>query len=238
MQHRYPKHKVVKVPEFREVIYDQERWGYLEKLREVAANIMKILIQCGYLPIVHGSVARGDVDRDSDVDVVIPYVASPTLVEACLERGGQRIFRKLIIKATPKSALKVLYELDPSSKLTVSFLLERPSPRELEFYKFGGELSYEEIVKDVRVPGVNKSLVLIVPTERGHKESPVVGYEHYVAKLLGVSIATVMERVEVLSRRDEIGRTGLFFRQVIDPSMPIEEAVREILKKLPQLFNT
>lgn len=234
MYHKYPKHKVVRVPEFRELAYGPERWKLLWELREMAAGIMRDLIQCGYLPIVHGSVARGDVDQGSDVDIVLPYVTSPTLVEACLERGGRKTFRKLIVKATPKSALKVLYELDPNGKLTVSFPLEKPSPRELEFYKFGGELSYEELAKGIRVPGVNKSLVLIVPTERGHKESPVIGYEHYVAKLLGINIATVMERVEVLSRRDEIGRTGLFFKQAVDPSMSVEEVVREVLKKLSQ----
>ncbi|MEM4434783.1 MAG: hypothetical protein QXP10_01760, partial [Sulfolobales archaeon] len=56
-----PKHKVVRVPEFKDVVYGNDRWALLRKLREVAAEVMKVLVQCGYSPIVHGSVARGDV---------------------------------------------------------------------------------------------------------------------------------------------------------------------------------
>lgn len=226
-----PKHKVVKTPEFREVVYSRETWELLERLRGIATSIMKALIECGYSPIVHGSVARGDVDRGSDVDVVIPYVVPPALVEACLERNGLRVYRKFVIRATPKCSLKVLYELDPEGLVTVSYPLESFTPRELEFYRFGGAVTFEDLRRGVRVPGVNKSLVLIVPTERGHAEAPVVGYEHHVAKLLGISIETVLERVEMLSRRDEVGRTGLFLKQALDPSIPIEEVVRRLLRR-------
>ncbi len=231
MSYKVPRHKVARAPEFREVVYDSEQWRLLERLRSVAKELMEVLIRCGYSPIAHGSVARGDVVRESDVDVVIPYVAAPAVVEACLERGGMRIYRKLVVRATPKSALKALYELEPSGRVAVSLPLEDFSPGELEFYKFGGQVSYEELSRGIRAPGVNKSLVLVVPTERGHREAPVVGYEHYVARLLGISIDTVRERVEVLSRRDEVGRTGLFFRVALDPSASIEEVVKEASRR-------
>ncbi|MEM1651291.1 MAG: nucleotidyltransferase domain-containing protein [Sulfolobales archaeon] len=226
-----PKHKVARVPEFKDVVYESERWALLRKLREIAAEVMKTLVRCGYSPIVHGSVARGDVDRDSDVDVVIPYTVAPALVEACLDRGNLRVYRKILVRATPKSALKVVYELTPNGNVTISFPLERFSPRELEFYKFSGSISYEDLTKDVREPGVTKSLILIIPTERGHREAPVMGYEYYVAKLLGVSIDTVRERVEILQRRDEIGRTGLFLKVVLDPSISVEEVAKEVTRK-------
>lgn len=228
---KVPRHKVVRVPEFREVVYDAERWELLRRLRATAAELMGALTRCGYGPIAHGSVARGDVTRDSDVDVVVPYLVAPALVEACLERGGYRVSRKLVVRATPKSALRAVYELDPEGRVTVSFPLEELSPRELEFYRFGGQVSYEELLGGLRVPGVSKSLVLIVPTERGHREAPVVGYEHYVARLLGVSIETVMERVEVLTRRDEVGRTGLFLRVALGPSESVEEVVERLLRE-------
>ncbi len=231
MSYKVPRHKVVRVPEFRDVAYDDERWELLGRLRAVAAELMRVLVECGYGPVAHGSVARGDVVRESDVDVLIPYVVAPAVVEACLERGGLKILGKLVVRATPKSALKALYELDPEGRVTVSFPLEDFSPSELEFYRFGGQVSYEELLGGVRVPGVSKSLVLIVPTELGHREAPVVGYEHYVARILGISVDTVRERVKVLSRRDEVGRTGLFLRIVLDPSVPLEEAVKEVSRR-------
>ncbi|MEM2006772.1 MAG: nucleotidyltransferase domain-containing protein [Sulfolobales archaeon] len=234
MSRKSPRHKVVRVPEFKDVVYGSDRWILLRRLREVAAKVMKILVQCGYSPIVHGSVARGDVDQGSDVDVVIPYAIAPAVIEACLDRGDLRIYKKTLVRATPKSALKVFYELTPSGDVTVSFPLERFSSSELEFYKFGGNISYEELVKDVRTPGVTKSLVLVIPTERGHRESPVVGYEYYVAKLLGISIDTVRERVEVLQRRDEVGRTGLFFKVALDPSVSVEEVIGGVVRRVGQ----
>lgn len=216
---------MVRVPEFRHVAYDDGRWTLLRELRKAAAEVMGVLVYCGYSPTVHGSVARGDVDRGSDVDIVVPYPIAPSVFEVCLDQGGLRVYRKIVVRATPKSALRVIYELTPDGGVAVSFPLERLSPRELEFYRFSGSITYEELARGLRVPGVTKSLVLIVPTDSGHQEAPVVGYEYYVAKLLGVSVATVKERVEVLRRRDEIGRTGLFFKAVLDPSGSIEEAI-------------
>ncbi len=223
-----PKHKVAKVPEFRYVKYDEKRWQLLRELRAKALEVMERLSFCGYSPIVHGSVARGDVDEGSDVDVVIPYTESPSLVELCLERYGTKVFSKVLIKATPKSALRVVYELSPDGRVSVSLPLERLSPQELEFYRFGGELTLDELGRGLRVPGVTKSLILVVPVVDGHLESPVRGYEHYVANVLGVSLNTVLERVKLLTRRDEIGRTGLFFKMILDQAVPIEEVLREL----------
>ncbi|MDW8010561.1 MAG: nucleotidyltransferase domain-containing protein, partial [Sulfolobales archaeon] len=190
-----PKHKVLRVPEFREVEYDNYRWTLLRRLRDAAASLMKALVQCGYLPVLHGSVARGDVDRDSDVDIALLHTTSPAVFEACVDRWGLKVYRKIIVRATPISTMRVVYELSSNGDVVVSIPLEKLSPRELEFYKFGGGISYDELVRNVRVPGVTKSLVLVVPTEKGHREAPVVGYEHYVAKLLGISVDTVLERV-------------------------------------------
>ncbi|MCX8208148.1 MAG: nucleotidyltransferase domain-containing protein [Sulfolobales archaeon] len=226
-----PKHKVLRVPEFREVEYDNYRWTLLRRLRDAAASLMKALVQCGYLPVLHGSVARGDVDRDSDVDIALLHTTSPAVFEACVDRWGLKVYRKIIVRATPISTMRVVYELSSNGDVVVSIPLEKLSPRELEFYKFGGGISYDELVRNVRVPGVTKSLVLVVPTEKGHREAPVVGYEHYVAKLLGISVDTVLERVKVLSRRDSIGRTGLFLKIVLEPSESVEDVVQRELER-------
>ncbi len=227
---KLPKHKVIKTPEFREVIYDNTHWELLESLRSEALRIMEILRRCGFRSITHGSVARGDVDRGSDVDVVIPYPVQPFLVVTCLESYGFNIYGKYIIKATPIATPKAYIELDPKGLRTVSFPLSNLSPREWEFYRFGGLVTYDDLVKNVRVPGVNKSLVLIVPTPRGHIESPVIGYEDYVARVTGVSIDTVMERVKVLTRRDEVGRTGVYLKYVLRPDESFEEAISKLIE--------
>src|SRR5207245_7406557 len=81
---------------------------------------------------------------------------------------------------------------------------------ELEFYKFGGTANMEDLRLGIRRPGCTKRLTLKQPTDNGHIESPIVGRESEVARLLGVSSDIVRERIRVLTRRDTIRRTGVF----------------------------
>jgi len=225
-----PKHKVVRVPEFKEIIYDKSQWELLKDLRREARKIMLALSRCGFSPIVHGSVARGDVSKRSDIDVVIPYTVQPYLVLTCIENSDLHIYSKYIIQATPASTPKAYIELDPEGLKTVSFPLGHLSPREWEFYKFGGLLDTQGLKENKRVPGVNKSLLLIVPTEYGHKEAPVIGYEDFTAKVIGISIETVQERIRVLTKRDMYGRTGVFLKYVLVGDENFEEAFRKLVK--------
>ncbi|MCD6407232.1 nucleotidyltransferase domain-containing protein, partial [Candidatus Aerophobetes bacterium] len=66
-----PREKVVKVWDEREVIYTPKRWAILWEKREKALKIMERLKE--FDPHVYGSVARGDVRKDSDIDIIIPY---------------------------------------------------------------------------------------------------------------------------------------------------------------------
>lgn len=225
-----PRHKVLRVPEFKEVRYSVDRWGLLSRLRAEALKIMGVLIKCGFKPITHGSIARGDVSEGSDVDIVIPYNVQPYEVELCLDVNGIAPSSKYVVQATPTSTPKAYVELDPSGLRTISFPLLHLTPREYEFYRFGGLLSYEELVRGLRVPGVSKQLLLIEPTDYGHRELPVVGYEDYVAKVIGVSLETVLERVKALSKRDVIGRTGVYLKYVLRVDEVFEEAVRTLIK--------
>ncbi len=225
-----PKHKVVRTPEFREVRYSEDRWELLRKFRRDALELMEKLITCGFNPIVHGSIARGDVGPDSDIDVVIPYTVKPYEVELCLEMSNLKPTSKYIVQATPASTPKAYIELDPKGLKNISFPLEDLSPREYEFYLFGGLLNLKDLIRGVRVPGVNKQLVLIIPRDYGHDELPVVGYEGYVARVVRVSLETVKERVEVLSRRDEFGRTGVYLKYVLRPDETFDEALRTLIK--------
>ncbi|MFX0146249.1 MAG: DNA polymerase subunit beta, partial [Candidatus Hodarchaeota archaeon] len=80
----------------------------------------------------------------------------------------------------------------------------------------------------LRVPGVDKRLVMIKPNYKGHDEYSIIGNEHLVAKELKISLNTVKERVKVLLKREKYGRTGVFLKKVID----IQESTEEVLKKL------
>ncbi len=225
-----PKNKVIRSPEFKEVVYDVRRWELLKKLRSEALRIMESLIRCGFKPVIHGSLARGDVDSGSDIDIVIPYIVQPYEVEVCLERSNIRPLDKYVIQAIPSSTPKAYIELDAKGLKNLSFPLTHLSPREYEFYRFGGLITYEDLIKDVRVPGVTKQLILIMPTDFGHKELPVVGYEGYVSKVLGISLETVKERVEVLTRRDFVGRTGVYLSYMLRVDEDFSEALRNLIK--------
>jgi len=52
-----------------------------------------------------------------------------------------------------------------------------------------------------------------------------------VARLLRVSMDIVRERLSVLGRRREVGRTGTFIKEEVPPDEPIEEAVRRLAER-------
>ncbi|HRU81702.1 MAG TPA: hypothetical protein P5168_04035, partial [Candidatus Methanomethylicus sp.] len=52
-------------------------------------------------------------------------------------------------------------------------------------------------------------------TEAGHYEVSAVGNATEVARAVGVSLETVEERIRVLTRRDAVGRTGVYFKEEV-----------------------
>lgn len=226
-----PRHKVKRIPEFREVLYDEKRWELLARLRSRALHIIKDLINCGLSAVAHGSLARGDVTPTSDVDIVMTYPIQPYKLVFCLEKHYYTIRKQYIVQATPASTPKAYVELDPEGREVISFPLKETSPAEWEFYKFGGFVTLEELKMNVRKPGVNKNLILIIPTEKGHLEAPVINYEGYVASVLGVSINIVNERVRLLSRRDRVGRTGTYLKYILKIGESFEEALSRLAKE-------
>ncbi|MEM1696492.1 MAG: nucleotidyltransferase domain-containing protein [Desulfurococcaceae archaeon] len=222
-------------PEYREVVYTAEHWSLLRELRSCARKVMEVFVQHGIEVWLHGSVARGDVRRKSDVDVVIPKRTSGYLVEYLLEKAGFKPYARYLVVATPTATAKAYIILDEEERVSVNFPIVDFRPLELEFYKFGGYVTYEELLKDKRVPGVNKNLLLVIPTSTGHIELPVIGYEDYVAKVLGVSVDIVKERVNVLTRRDEVGRTGVYAKLPLAPNENFEEALERLFKSRPLL---
>ena len=91
----------------------------------------------------------------------------------------------------------------------------------------------KDLKKGLRVPGIDKRLMLIEPTHAGHRESTIIGHEERVAKLLGISTDTVLNRVHTLLRRGEVGRTGVFIERELSDSETFEKALENLAGRNP-----
>ena len=188
--------------------------------------------------IVHGSLARGDVDDQSDIDTLVQHDLSTQIIENRLEAAGYRVYEREIAQATPMHTPKAHIYLDPEHKTAVTIPLLPLRRLEYEFYRFGGSIGPKEIDSETRVIGCTKRLTLIQPTQTGHSESSIIGKEALTAKFLGVSLGIVQERVRVLSRRDKIGRTGVFLRVPVEEDLSFEEALSHEARENPALRRT
>jgi predicted nucleotidyltransferase len=215
--------------DYQEITYDSEHWALLKSLRERAVFLMSALAEFHLYSVVHGSLARGDVKAGSDVDVFIPEVQNSFIVESALEKAGVNVNNRFVVQATPTYAMKAHIEID--ELCSVSFPLMGMRKVEREFYSFGGEITLAQLGADLRVAGADKRLMLIEPTLMGHEESSIIGKEAFVAKTLGISIETVLNRVNALTRRDIVGRTGVFLKKELKP----DETFELTLKRLSDL---
>ena len=223
--------KPKKHAEYKEVDYGSAHWDLLGKLREKATQIVTSLEAFHLHALVHGSIARGDVNKNSDVDMFVAEPQSSFRVETALERAGVPVISRLLVQATPNYAMKAYIEVDASA--SVSFPLMHMRRVEREFYKFGGEVNLNQLKAGARVVGVDKRLMLIEPTTKGHVESSVIGREGSVAKRLGVSAETVLDRVHALLKRDTVGRTGVFVKRELAPDETFELAMKKLADENP-----
>ncbi|MEM2142682.1 MAG: nucleotidyltransferase domain-containing protein [Candidatus Thorarchaeota archaeon] len=201
-------------------------------MRQESLALVRQLERAGIKCFVHGSVARGDVCPSSDIDVVILEPIPSYRIELAV---GNWV-RREIVQATPSSVIKGHIHVDQNK--VVSFPLVRAMTRETEFYRWGGLVNIEQLQRNERAPGVDKRLLFIEPTESGHIESGVIGYEHIVARKLGVSIGIANERVRVLLRRDQIGRTGVYLNHVLAEDENFEAAIRYLVDRDPAIRRT
>jgi predicted nucleotidyltransferase len=223
--------KPMKRAERVEVVYNEKHWKMLRELRSKAIQIMEVLDRSHLPSIVHGSIARGDISEKSDIDVFLPDPSSSFATETALERARIPANRRIVVQATPFYAVKGYIELD--EQRCVSFPLVKLRQVERHFYRFSGEASLSTLEKDIRVSGVDKRLMLIEPTLRGHIESSVVGREETVSHLLGISLNTVLDRVHALFRRDEVGRTGVFIERELSPDETFEMVLKRLADQNP-----
>jgi len=223
--------KPKKHADYKEVTYTSRHWALLGKCREKAVRIMAALEDFRLQTVVHGSIARGDVNKNSDIDVFIANPSSSFLVETALEKARTAITARLLVQATPTYAMKAYIELDV--KTSVSFSLMHMRRIEREFYKFGGEVNLNQLRAGNRVAGVDKRLMLIEPTEKGHAESSIIGREEHTARILGISVETVRDRTRALLKRDEVGRTGVFIKKKLASDETFEMALKKLADKNP-----
>jgi len=216
-----------------EVIYDEAHWALLWSLRASAVKIMSALAARGIRSGIHGSVARGDVDPGSDVDMIVSEPVSSYSMELALTLAEFKFYSRRIAQATPSHTPKAHIYLDADEKLCVTFPLVSLRPLEHEFYRFGGYLELPQLLGRERVPGCDKRPFLIQPTTTGHVESPAKGREVEVAKILGVNPQIVQERIRVLTRRQEIGRTGIVVSQEVGEGETFEEVLRRLARSNP-----
>lgn len=209
-----------------EIFYDPNHWSLLETKRRLALSLMNKLAKNNISSILYGSICRGDISESSDIDIFIPYLISSFQIESALLKENLNIYEKRIVQATPKHLIKGHIYLD---ELTcVTFPLTSIREREFEFIKFGGSLLLDQLKEGKRVPGVDKRLILVDPTEKGHIESPIVGFESIVAKKIGVDIELVKERIRILTTRDKKGRTGVY----LNIELAADENFEEVFKQL------
>lgn len=209
----------------RKVIYDEKNWELLSSIRSKALTVMERISD--FQPILYGSVARGDVHKSSDIDFFIEHIPETYLLEMALDELG--IKERSIIQATPWHLVKGSITL--FSGETVTFPITESKVKEIEFYYFGGAIELDDLKRDKRVPGVDKRLILIRPNEEGHIEEEITGREAEVSKLLKVSIDIVRERSQVLTRRDRIGRTGVYLKRALMHDESFEQVLKEICDK-------
>lgn len=222
-----------KTVEEKKVKYTEENWERLEDFRKEAKKILSALKEYDLKAFAHGSIARGDMKKDSDIDIIIPRKIPSFKIELALQEKDFDNYDRRIVMATPWHLPKVHYDLGGERMVTVP--LEKPKELEEDFYRFGGIVDFQQIENNERVSGVDKRLVLIEPIKDGHKEKQVFGKEGEVAKKLGVSVEIVEERVEVLTKREEIGRTGIFLEKKLTPSENVETVWEHIRERNPEI---
>jgi len=198
-----------------------------------AINLMEALRRRNLFSLTYGSIVRGDVKPTSDVDVFIPDVVPSQDIELALMSAGYSIVSREVVQATPSYVVKGYVYVDELT--SVSFPLIPMRIEEEMFYSLAGKADLDELIKDVRKPGINKELMLIVPTEEGHYELAIDGGIEEAAKVLSVDPSVLRKRVYVLKRRKEIGRTGVYRSILLQPDDSFESVLKRLINTSPSL---
>ncbi|MHA1192533.1 MAG: nucleotidyltransferase domain-containing protein [Promethearchaeota archaeon] len=209
--------------------YNKNDWELLNNKRLQALELLNIFVVAGFNPYIYGSVARGNVHIDSDIDIVFPQRISSFLVEHVLYKNGYDNYFREIVMATPGDTIKLYIYLSELESITIP--ISPFDKKSLEFYSFGGKINHNQLKRKIRVPGIDKRLVFINPTNDGHDESSIIGNEHTIAKEINIDIETIIERKNVLLRREQYGRTGVFIKRPLNPDESTEDVLKLLARK-------
>ena len=204
--------------------YTQEDWNLLDSKRNRAIEILELFKQ--FNPFVYGSIARGNVHKESDIDIIFLNQIPTFQIEIILEKNGYTNYLREIIMATPQDSIKLYIHLNELECITIP--ISRMEKKTLDFYDFGGKANLFTLKEGIRVPGIDKRLVLIKPNKEGHEEISVINHENIAANEVGISISTINERKKVLLRREKHGRTGVFLKRELGRDEPTEEVLKEL----------
>lgn len=213
------------------IIYTNEKWENLKNLRKKAITVMDIMRVEGFNCLAYGSLARGDIHKNSDIDIILKERLASYRIELIIDRMPFRLIKKSLIQATPNDVIKVHYHLEED--ITISLLLTDFTSHAFEFYRFGGMVSLSDLEKNIRVAGIDKRLVLILPNDQGHYEKSVLDHPYEARKYLHISQAIIDQRIRVLSERDKKGRTGVFLHEDLHPDQNVELRLRELARENP-----
>lgn len=208
------------------VIYDKNHWDILTHKRDRAKKILSMFYKEGLNPLVFGSLARGDVKKSSDIDIIFPDKTPTYKLEIIIEKNGEYIIAKDIIQATPGDTIKANIYISEQECLTVP--LTKFMKKSFQFYQFGGCLDLDQLLKNERVPGIDKNLILKIPSKYGHNEIDLKNNELYASKLLNIDMEFILQRIRVLTRRDKVGRTGVFLHEKLN----LEDNFEKVLKNI------
>ncbi|MFX1239276.1 MAG: nucleotidyltransferase domain-containing protein [Promethearchaeota archaeon] len=208
----------------RSVIYSNEQWELLELKRNQAISLMSIFEP--FQPFLYGSIARGNVHRNSDIDIIFLNEVPSFQIELALEMNGFKNYLREIIIATPQDSIRLYIHLSDLECITVP--LTKMAKETLQFYDFGGKINLARLKNHERIPGIDKRLVFIRPTAKGHEEKSIIDNEHIIARELGINIKTINQRKKILLKREKQGRSGVFFKHRIEK----DEITEEVLNRL------
>lgn len=211
------------------ITYSEDKWALLKQKRDSAINLLSLFVKEGLQPTIYGSIARGDVHKASDIDIVFFQNVPSFQIEYILNKNGHNNYFREIIMATPQDAIKLYIYLSELESITVP--LSKLDRNVYEFYNFGGNATLKDLKSEHRVAGIDKRLVLIKPNKYGHEETSIIGNEAAAAKEVGVSLDIVNERKRVLLKRERYGRTGVFLKKSLQINESTEEALKNLAKK-------
>ncbi|MFW9864881.1 MAG: DNA polymerase subunit beta [Candidatus Thorarchaeota archaeon] len=223
------KRKKVLREYYNSVTYSEHDLALLKNKRTTAIKLLNLFASEGYNPFIHGSVARGDVHESSDIDIIFMQMIPSFQIEFILNKNGIKNYFREIIMATPLDSIKLYIHLSELESITIP--LSKIDKKYLEFYNYGGKVDLNQLNSNIRVAGIDKRLVLIMPNSEGYEESSIIGNEAFAAKKVGVSINTVNERIKVLLRREKYGKTGVFLKRKLQMDESTEEILKELAKR-------